>query len=1189
MPEQPTTAVCPKCGRVLPQDAARGLCTKCLLAAVLDGGPLAGALGAAVGGLVLPRVFGAYELLEEVARGGMGIVYRARQPQINRLVAVKVLAAGQFAAPDFVKRFRTEAEAAASLDHPNIVPIYEVGECEGQPFFSMKLVEHGSLARRIATSEPPLSHREAARLLIKLAHAVHFAHQRGILHRDIKPANVLMDAQGEPLLTDFGLAKLVEQDSTLTRTMAMLGTPSYMSPEQARGKAKQLTTAVDVYGLGAVFYELLTGQPPFAGGTTMETVQQVLEKEPRRPSALLPGTDRDLETICLKCLEKEPAHRYASAEALAEDLERWQRHEPISARPPSAVYVLQKMVRRNKAKVALLAVIALLLVAGVVISLQEARVQRGLRQRAEKNERAALEARRDANTNAEQRREQLVRLHLAAGNKLVDDGDAFMGLLHFVEALRLDAGDAAREELHRRRFAAVLRTAPRLEQFWPNAGGVATARFSPDGTRVVCGDERGGVQVFDAKTWEPLLAPIRTTPPPNFAWFTSDGEFLATVDRDGKLRHWHADTGAPAGPLLPTEVRSKRGRTYFDCVDYSPDGRRVLAALPAGVQIYDVATGEPVGPLLAETSVVRRVRFSPDGQTVLICGDQPALQMVDVPSGRPVWTMPNLGSEVRFSAFSPDGGRLVTASGTALQDLDVWDVARRERVFPTIEPGLITSDLQYSPDGGRIAIASSAFARTVDARTGQPARQSMNHSSHVVQMEFSPDGRRLATASYDRSARVWDAASGRSAFPVLRHASPVHEARFSRDGGRLLTTCTDGTVRLWELPSGNGERLRLSHKIKSRTQVCYSPDGRLVLVYGERGVVRVWQARSGQLVAAWDLPALVPSASFNLEGTQLAMAEADGVVRLWDLATHQELFSARHAAAVSHVEFSPDGKSFLTASDDGTARLWNATDGSPASAALSHERAVRAAAFSADGRRVVTGSFDGTVQVWDALNGQSLIRLTTGRSNLLSAGLSADARRALILWRGPGAGTQLWDVTTGHPVGPITPLYGSSWYPVAFSPDSRHYLLLNDVNSVAIMDSETGQRSAPSLRHEGLPVGFSFSPDSRMVLTWEDVAARIWDADSGEPITPPLRHESTVTWAAWSPNGQEVAVSTYEGSVQVWNVSPFRPAIDVLERQAELLAAHRLDPKIGPVPLTPAEMAARWREWRKQPGRPATP
>src|SRR6185369_5375537 len=240
-------------------------------------------------------------------------------------------------------------------------------ECEGQPFFSMKFVAGGSLAWRISSLQSPISNREAAELLFKLAQAVHYAHQRGILPRDLKPHNVLLDAQGEPHLTDFGLAKLVENESTLTRTMAMLGTPSYMSPEQARGEAKQLTTAVDVYGLGAVFYELLTGQPPFAGGTTMETVRQVLEKEPRRPSTLRSGLDWDLETICLKCLEKDPARRYPSADALASDLDRWREHEPIRARPASTLERVIKWIRRHRVGFFALVTIALLLVAGVTV------------------------------------------------------------------------------------------------------------------------------------------------------------------------------------------------------------------------------------------------------------------------------------------------------------------------------------------------------------------------------------------------------------------------------------------------------------------------------------------------------------------------------------------------------------------------------------------------------------------------------------------------------------------------------------------------------------------------------------------------------------------------------------------------------------------------------------------------------
>lgn len=412
MKTETTSRVCAKCGQPVDAREPHELCARCLFAALLDGGE--GDEPARVvpsGGLgPLPRAFGPYELLEELARGGMGVVYRARQASAERLVAVKVLAAGTWASPDFVARFRTEAVAVASLDHPNIVPIYEAGEWEGQPFFSMKLMEGGTLAqrRRKVSSESVSSNQssgatslhtdspitdyspeQAARLVATLARAVHYAHQHGILHRDLKPGNVLLDAAGTPYLTDFGLAKLVEQDSSVTHSTAMLGTPSYMSPEQARGEARHLTTAVDVYGLGAVFYELLTGRPPFVGATTVETVRRILEEEPvppskcegrgepgelkkrQRPPALSPLAV-DLETICLKCLEKDPARRYGSAEALALDLERWLRHEPILARPTPPAERFTKWVRRHRAMSAALAMVSVTLIAGFGISMWQA-------------------------------------------------------------------------------------------------------------------------------------------------------------------------------------------------------------------------------------------------------------------------------------------------------------------------------------------------------------------------------------------------------------------------------------------------------------------------------------------------------------------------------------------------------------------------------------------------------------------------------------------------------------------------------------------------------------------------------------------------------------------------------------------------------------------------------------------------
>src|SRR5262245_4091588 len=288
--------------------------------------------------------FGDYELLEEVGRGGQGVVYRAHQKSLNRTVALKVIGLGPWTTEAHLKRFRREAEAAASLDHPCIVPIYEVGERDGSCYFSMKFVEGGQLDEVVGRT--PISIRQAAELIAKVGRTVHYAHEHGILHRDIKPGNILRDAKSEPHLTDFGLARLVESESNITRTLEVMGTPSYMAPEQAAGETAKLTSATDVYGLGAVLYQLLTGNPPFAGGTTYETIRLLMDSDPRQPRLWNRKIDRDLSTICLKCLEKDPARRYSSALAVAEDLERWLKQEPIRARHTGLLGRASKWVQR---------------------------------------------------------------------------------------------------------------------------------------------------------------------------------------------------------------------------------------------------------------------------------------------------------------------------------------------------------------------------------------------------------------------------------------------------------------------------------------------------------------------------------------------------------------------------------------------------------------------------------------------------------------------------------------------------------------------------------------------------------------------------------------------------------------------------------------------------------------------------
>src|SRR5881275_2754684 len=358
--------ICRKCGAKIFSDAPEGLCAKCVLKTALmmppeapvaardDGGPAANVEANAAAAphskkaaraVELLGELGDYELLEEIGRGGQGVVFRARQKSLNRTVALKVISLGQWASKAHLKRFRLEAEAAAHLEHPGIVPIHEVGERDGQCYFSMKFVEGGQLDEVVRRA--PMSIRQAAELIAKVARIVHYAHEHGILHRDIKPGNILLDAKGEPHLTDFGLARLVESESSVTHTLEVLGTPSYMAPEQAIGNNAAVSSITDVYGLGGVLYQLLTGQPPFAGGATYETIKLLLDAEPKKPRLLNPKIDRDLSTICLKCLEKDPKRRYPSALALAEDLERWLKHEPIQARHTGVFARGGKWVRRN--------------------------------------------------------------------------------------------------------------------------------------------------------------------------------------------------------------------------------------------------------------------------------------------------------------------------------------------------------------------------------------------------------------------------------------------------------------------------------------------------------------------------------------------------------------------------------------------------------------------------------------------------------------------------------------------------------------------------------------------------------------------------------------------------------------------------------------------------------------------------
>ena len=521
----------------------------------------------------------------------MGIVYKARQLSLNRLVALKMIKTSRFPSAEEVRRFQNEAEAVARLDHPNIVPIFEVGRYEDQHYFSMKLIGGESLDKRLKdyVADP----RRAAKLMATTAEAILHAHQRGILHRDLKPANILVDSAGEPHISDFGLAKRIDGDSELTRSGAIVGTPAYMAPEQASRSHGVITTSTDLYGLGAILYALLTGRAPFAGTTVLDVLDQVRERIPDSPRKLNPRVPADLAVICMKCSEKDPRRRYASADALADDLKRWLGGEQVHAQAPTLRYVLGKAVRRHRVAISLGATILLTALFGTIAAVatsaalkiersrRDAVLARERADRAASGEKEArdreAEARRSIEGLKDELRLRLVqKVDVSNANRQLDEGDSFGSLPWLADALRLEQGDPEGEYIARTRLISALWHCPRLTAVLFHDLVVIHAAFSPDGGRVVTASLDQTARVWDAYTGRPVTAPLKHNGPVLAAWFSVDGKRVITLsfsgshDRREETRVWDASSGQPVSPSPKDEKRA-----YGESM--SQDGTRVVS------------------------------------------------------------------------------------------------------------------------------------------------------------------------------------------------------------------------------------------------------------------------------------------------------------------------------------------------------------------------------------------------------------------------------------------------------------------------------------------------------------------------------------------------------------------------------------------------------------------------------------